>query len=111
MKFIARFFFSVLVLLVISEYVPGISVDSLYAAVIATVVLGLLNAVVRPVLLILTLPITVLTLGLFTFVINAGLFMFAASFLEGLWVEGFVPALIGSLVLTIGSVVGSKLIS
>ena len=111
MKFIARFLLSVLILLVISEYVPGISVDSFYDALIASIVLGLLNAVVRPVLIILTLPITVITLGLFTFVINAGLFMFAASFLEGFSVAGFVPALIGSLILTVGSTIGSRAIT
>jgi len=108
MKFIARFLLSVLVLLVMSEYVTGILVDSPYHAAVAIFVLGILNAIVRPVLLILTLPITIITLGLFTFVINAGLFMFAASFLEGFAVTGFLPALVGSLILTVTSTFGSR---
>lgn len=111
MKFLARFLLSVLVLMVISAYVPGIFVESFYDAVIAGVVLGLLNAVVRPILVILTLPITILTLGLFTFVINAALFMFAASFLEGFAVAGFFSALIGSLILTVSSTIGSRIIT
>lgn len=110
MKFIARFLLSVLVLLVMSEYIDGISVDSLYSAAIAVGVLGLLNAVVRPVLIILTLPITIITLGLFTFVINAALFLFAASFLAGFTVSGFWVALLGSLILTVVSTIGAQLI-
>ncbi len=108
MSFVARFLLSVLVLLLMSEYVAGVSVESAYNAGIAVLVLGLLNAVVRPVLLVLTLPITIITLGLFTFIVNAGLFLFAASFLEGFTVEGFVPALIGSLILTVSSTLGAQ---
>ena len=108
MTFIARFLFSVLGLLVIAEIFPGITVDSVYIAFIAAFVLGLLNAVVRPILFILTLPITVITLGLFAFVINALLFMFAASFLDGFSVAGFWWALVGSVTMTIVGTSGSK---
>ena len=108
MTFIARFLFTVLGSLVIAEVIPGITVDGVYIAFIAAFVLGILNAVVRPILLILTLPITVITLGLFAFVINALLFMFAASFLDGFAVEGFWTALIGSISMTIVSTIGSK---
>ena len=108
MTFIARFLFSVLGLLVIAEVFPGIAVDGVYIAFVAAFILGLLNAVVRPILFILTLPITILTLGLFTFVLNALLFMFAASFLEGFSVIGFWWALVGSVTMTIVSTVGSK---
>jgi len=108
MIFIARFLFTVLGLLVIAELIPGVTVDGVYNAFIAAFVLGLMNAVVRPILLILTLPITVITLGLFAFVINALLFMFAASFLEGFAVASFWWALAGSIALTIVSTVGSK---
>jgi putative membrane protein len=107
MKFIARFLLSVLGLLLIAEFVAGIAVDGIYAASIAVLILGVLNAIVRPVLLILTLPITVITLGLFTFVINALLFMFAASFLDGFAVSGFVAAFIGSLGMAVVSTLGS----
>lgn len=109
MHFISRLLLTALLLLVVTEIIPGVSVDSVYIAVIAAVVLGLLNAVVRPVLIILTLPISVVTLGLFVFVINAALFMFAASFLEGFSVTGFWPALWGSLLVSIGGTVGNRL--
>lgn len=108
MTFIARFLFSVLGLLVIAEVFSGITVDSVYIAFIAAFILGLLNAVVRPILLILTLPITIITLGLFAFVINALLFMFAASFLDGFSVDGFWWALVGSITMTIVGTIGSK---
>lgn len=107
MKFIARFLLSVLGLLVIAEVFSGISVDGVYAAVIAVLVLGILNAFVRPILLILTLPITIITLGLFSFVINALLFLFAASFLDGFTVDGFVMALLGSLAMTVVNTLGT----
>lgn len=108
MTFIARFLFSVLGLLVIAEVFPGITVESVYIAFIAAFVLGILNAVVRPILLVLTLPITVVTLGLFAFVINALLFMFAASFLDGFSVSSFWWALVGSITMTIVGTIGSK---
>ena len=108
MTFIARFLFTVLGLLVIAEIIPGITVDSVYIAFIAAFVLGLLNAVVRPILFVLTLPITIITLGLFAFVINALLFMFAASFLDGFSVASFWWALAGSVAMTIVSTIGSK---
>lgn len=107
MKFIARILLSVLGLMLIASYVPGIAIDTLYSAAIAAVILGILNAVVRPVLLILTLPITIITLGLFSLVINAFLFWFAASFIEGFTVSGFWPALVGSLALSLVNTLGS----
>jgi putative membrane protein len=107
MKFIARFLLSVLGLLIIAEYIPGISLDGLYPAVVSVLILGLLNAVVRPILFILTLPITILTLGLFSFVINAILFWFVASFVDGFTVAGFWVALIGSLLMTVVNMIGS----
>lgn len=107
MKFIARFLLSVLALLVIAELFDGIAVDGFYIAAIAVLILGLLNAIVRPVLLILTLPTNVITLGLFTFVINALIFLFAASFIQGFAVDGFISALIGSLIMSVVSTLGS----
>ena len=83
--------------------------DGVYAALIAAVVLGLLNLIVRPILFVLTLPITILTLGLFAFVINAALFFFAASFLDGFAVTGIIPALIGSLAVSVASAIGQKI--
>lgn len=108
MFIIIRVLVTALALLLAAYLVPGIVVDGLYIAIIAAVILGLLNLIARPILIVLTLPITILTLGLFIFVINALLFWFAASFLDGFDVDGFIPALIGSLIVSIVSTVGNK---
>lgn len=108
MYFVARLLLTTLLLLLVEHFVPGVAIEGFYHALIAAVVLGLLNAIVRPVLILLTLPISVVTLGLFIFVINAGLFMFAASFLEGFTVSGFWSALFGSLIVSVGGTIGSK---
>ncbi len=84
-------------LLLVAHLYTGVTVSSFGAAMVAALVLGLLNSLVRPVLLLLTLPITVLTLGLFIFIINALMFWAAAGLLDGLHVNGFAAALIGSL--------------
>jgi len=109
-KLIIRILVGALALLLVAEFVPGITLDGLYPAIIAAVILGFLNAIVRPILVILTLPITVLTLGLFMFVINAALFMFAASFIDGFSVDSFWLALLGSLLVSILTSVGNRLI-
>ena len=108
MKFIARFLLSVLGLLVIAQYIPGISLEGVYVATISVFILGILNAFVRPVLFILTLPITIITLGLFSFVLNALLFWFVASFVDGFTVDGFLMALLGSVLMTIVNMIGSS---
>jgi putative membrane protein len=111
MTLILRLLFNALGLLIIAELIKGITVENLYSAVIAAVVLGLLNLIIRPVLLILTLPITIITLGLFAFVINASLFFFAASFIEGFSVDNFWYALLGSLLMSIISAIGNRWIN
>ncbi len=93
MKLILRWLVNALALLAATQFIAGFEVSSLYAALIAALVLGLLNAIIRPILVLLTLPISVITLGLFTFVINALLVWFMASFLEGVQVDGFLTAL------------------
>jgi putative membrane protein len=82
-----------------------IQVDDWLAAVIFAVVLGLLNAIVRPILLILTCPFTLITLGLFVFVVNALVFWLAAQIVPGVNVKGFWGALIGSLAVTISTAI------
>lgn len=99
MKLILRLLINTLALLLATQVLEGVQVDSFYFALIAAIVIGLLNAIIRPVLVILTLPITALTLGLFTFVINALLVWFASSFLEGFEIAGFIPALFVALIL------------
>ena len=108
MTILLRILWNALGLLLIAEFIPGIIVSDFYTALIAAVILGILNAVVRPVLVLLTLPITLLTLGLFTLVINAVLFIFAASFIEGFSVASFWYALLGSLLMSIISTIGSN---
>jgi putative membrane protein len=108
MTLLLRILFNALGLLLVATYIPGIAVDSFYTAVIAAVILGLFNAILRPILVLLTLPITLITLGLFSLVINAGLFLFAASFIEGFTVTSFWYALLGSLLMSIISTVGGK---
>jgi len=98
MKMVARWFLLAAALLLVAHLYPGVSVQSFGSAMIAALVLGLFNAVLRPLLVVLTLPVTLLTLGLFLFVINALLFYWAATLLEGLSVRGFGAALIGSLI-------------
>ena len=99
MRIITKLLLTVLALLLISNFVPGIAVSSFYIALIVAIVLGLVNLILKPILIILTLPITLLTLGLFTFIINAGLFWFVSTFIEGFTVDGFVPAFIGAFIL------------
>jgi putative membrane protein len=98
MKLLVRWFLLAAALLLVAHLVPGVSVTSFVSALVAALVLGLLNTLVRPVLVLLTLPVTLLTLGLFLFVINALMFWAAASVLDGLAVTGFGAALLGSLV-------------
>ena len=110
MKTISYVLLVALGLLVVEKIIPGIEVSSLYTAIIAALVLGLLNVFVRPLLVLLTLPITILTLGLFIVVINTFLFIFAASFIDGFTVDGFLAGLLGSLVLSLISAIGNSLL-
>jgi putative membrane protein len=97
-------------LLVVAYILPGITVSSFGSALIAALVLGLLNAVVKPLLILLTLPLTVVTLGLFLLVINALVFWFAGSVLRGFHVDGFWWAVIGALIYSIVSTALSGLL-
>ena len=98
MKIIVRWLLLAAALLLVAYLYPGVRISSFGSAMIAAFVLGLFNTLLRPVLVLLTLPVTVITLGLFLFVINALLFYFAASLLQGFQVSGFLAALIGSLI-------------
>ncbi len=110
MNILFRILVTALALLVVAEFVPGIEVDGLYPAIISAIMLGILNVLVRPVLFILTLPITILTLGLFALIINAFLFLFAASFIDGFTVDGLWPAIFGSILVSLMSALGNKFI-
>lgn len=110
LKLLSRLLINVLAILLVAYYVPGVAVDGFYTALVVAIVLGLFNVTLKPVLIVLTLPISILTLGLFTFVINAGLFWFVASFVEGFSVSGFLPALLGTVLISVVSWFGNKLI-
>jgi putative membrane protein len=101
MKIIVRWMLLAAALLLVAHLYPGVTVASFGAALIAAFVLGLLNTLVRPLLVLLTLPVTLLTLGLFLFVINALMFWAGASLLDGFNVSGFTAALIGSLLYSV----------
>ena len=88
-------------LLLVSNLVKGVVIESWGSAFIAALVLGLVNGVVRPLMVLLTLPLTLLTFGLFLLVINALMLQLSAAMVPGVKVGGFGPALVGSLVLTI----------
>ena len=105
MKLITKWMLSAAALLLVAYLYPGVEVSSFTAALVAAFLIGLLNMVVRPVLVLLTLPVTLLTLGLFLFVINALLFWAASGLLGGFHVNGFVAALIGSLIYSLLGVI------
>ena len=88
-------------LVLIAEFVPGITVAGTYTAVVVAVLWGLIGWTLRPILNLLALPINLLTFGLFSFVINALLFWLLGTFVSGFTVDGFIPALVGSLALTL----------
>ncbi len=96
-------------ILVAAHIIPGIQVRDLGAALVGAAILGVLNAIIKPILVVLTLPITLLTLGLFLFVINALMFLLAGSVIHGFHVTGFWPALLGSLVVSVVSYIAHSL--
>jgi len=98
LKLIVRWMLLAAALLLVAHLYSGVEVRSFGSAMVAALVLGLFNALLRPVLVLLTLPVTLLTLGLFLFVINAVMFYAAAHVLTGFNVSGFAAALIGSLI-------------
>lgn len=100
MKLLFRWLVTSLAVLVAANLVPGVHVANLGAALTAAFVLGLLNLLVRPVLVLLTLPFTILTLGFFLLLINAGLFYFASSLVRGFEVESFGSAFFAALIIS-----------
>ena len=110
MKLLASWLLNAVALLALAQIYSGVTVTGLGAALLAALVIGLLNTIVRPLLVLLTLPVTVVTLGLFLFVINALMFWAAGSMLDGFQVRGFGAALLGSLVYSVlGVIIASAL--
>jgi putative membrane protein len=98
MKLLLKWLLSAAALLFVAYVYSGVQVQSFTSALLAAFVIGLFNVVLRPVLVVLTLPVTIVTVGLFLFVINALMFWAAASVLDGFHVNGFGAALLGSLI-------------
>ena len=108
-NFLLRAVIAALGLWVASRIVPGLVIDDAQTLLLAGLLLGVVNAVVRPVALILTLPITLLTLGLFMFVINAGMLALVSAMLPGMHLAGFGAAVLAAIVVGIAGWIGSLL--
>jgi putative membrane protein len=109
-RFIFRVLFAALGLYLASRFVPGISADGWTTLIIAGLLLGIVNAVVKPIVVILTFPITIITLGLFLLVVNGAMLWLVAWFLDGLVVKGLVAGIIGAIVVGVVSWTGQVLI-
>jgi len=103
MRFLARLLLNGLAIVVAAWFVPGVRLAGPVPAILAGAILGFVNAVVRPILLLLTLPFTLLTLGLFIFVVNAICFALTAALVPGFELTGFTAAFLGALVVSIVS--------
>lgn len=103
MKLLLIWILNALALLAVANFAPGIHLDTFTDALIAAFFLGLVNTLIRPLLLLLTLPVTLLTLGLFIFVINGLLFWFVGSVLKGFVVDGFWYGVMGAVLYSIFS--------
>ena len=104
--FVIRWVATALAIGVAAQVLPGIQVDGLWAAIVAALLLGLVNVTLRPILLLLTLPLTVVTLGLFALVVNGAMLVLVASVVKGVHVAGFGSAVLGAILI---SLVGSLL--
>lgn len=106
-KIIIKFIISLLALYLTDFFLEGIKITDFSSAILAILILALFNTFLRPILKLLTLPLNILTLGLFSFVINALLLLLTAHFVSGFVVAGFIPALIGAVLLSlISSILG-----
>lgn len=103
MNFLIRLLISALAAIITAKVLPGVHINSFTTAIILAIVLAILNLLVKPILILLTLPVTIITLGLFLLVINAVIIMIASSLVRGFKVDGFIWALLFSLVLTVVS--------
>ncbi|GMQ95335.1 MAG: phage holin family protein [Patescibacteria group bacterium] len=110
MIILAKWLIVALSLLLTAYLLPGIQVASLYIALIVALFLGVVNVVLKPILVILTLPINILTLGLFTFVINGFLFWLLSTFIKGFEVDGLLVAILGAFVVSVLSLLGNAFI-
>lgn len=108
---IARLLINALAFLLVAEIVPGITVAGFYTALILAFFWGVIGFTIRPILLLLTLPINFLTFGLFTFVVNGFLLWFLSTFMQGFAIDGFSSAFIGAAVISLASWLGGKFVN
>jgi putative membrane protein len=99
MSILANWILSALAILLVASYVPGVEVDRFTTALIVSLALGVANVVIKPIINILTLPINILTLGMFSFIVNALLILLVAYFVNGFTISGFFPALLAAFAL------------
>ena len=109
-NYIIRWLVNAVGLLIVSKIMQSIEIDGILTAVVAAAVIGLINIFLRPLLIILTLPINILSLGLFTLVINGLIFYFVGSIVEGFQVTGYLAAFLGALILSVINVLASFMI-
>ncbi len=103
MRFLIRVLINTAAIIVAANVIPGIAVSDLNSAIVAGLVLGIINAIIRPVLIVLTLPFTILTLGLFIFVVNAICLSLTAWLVSGFQIDGFLAGLVGAIFITVVS--------
>ncbi|NTW75483.1 MAG: phage holin family protein [Candidatus Moranbacteria bacterium] len=105
MKLIIRWFAVAVGFFVAARFVPGVHVDGFMTAILLAAIWGILGLIVRPILVVLTLPVTIVTFGLFIFVINAALFAWLGNVIVGFTVDSFAAALLGSLVMSLAGAI------
>lgn len=110
MQFILKWLIGLGAFLLVAYILPGIDIASFYTALIVAFVWGLISFTLKPILHIFALPITILTLGLFSFVINGLLFWFMSTFIKGFYVDGFLSALVGAFLVSLFTWFARKLL-
>lgn len=110
MSLLLRWIISAGAIFLVPYIVPGVTVKDFWTALVVAIVIGLINVLIKPVLLILTLPVNIMTLGLFTLVINAVLFWFASTIVKGFEVNGFAAAFLGALAFWLIAWIGTMLV-
>lgn len=103
MKLVSNLLINTLALLIVSYILPGFKVDSLSAAIVASVIIGLVNTFVKPIFVLITLPLTIVTLGLFTFILNVLMLMLVSSLAPGFHIDGFLTSALASILLSLVS--------
>ena|SRR5579884_3807630 len=110
MHFLLRLLVNGIIFYCLALWVPGIHANGIGSAVLAAFIFGIVNAVIRPIVLVLTLPLTIVTLGLFVIVVNALMFWLATWIAPGFKVDGFMPALIGGIIMAIVGIVTNHIL-